>query len=109
MGSTVGPRYVTGVAQALNADLDIRKIGFVPKKLRIFNKTSLAVLDWNDQLAADGTEFVKTIAAGTRTLETTNGITTLAGDSTNPPGFRLGAAADLNDTLTEFLVYEAWG
>lgn len=109
MGSTVGPRYVTGQVRATNADLAIRKVGFQPRKIRMFNKTSLAVLDWNESMASDGTEFEKTVAAGTRTLETSDGITLLAGTDTEPPGFQLGAAADLNDTTTEDLIYEAWG
>ena len=60
MGSTVGDRYVTGTAKATNADLDIRKVGFEPKRVKVYNKTNLALLEWNQELAKDGTEFFKT-------------------------------------------------
>lgn len=110
MGSTVGPRYVTGVAVANDGDLAIRKVGFQPKRIRVFNKTSLATLEWNDQLDAAGAEWIKQVSAGTRTLDTGGeGITLLAGDSSNPPGFQIGNAVDINDTTTELLVWEAWG
>jgi hypothetical protein len=109
MASTVGPRYVTGTVRATNADLAIRKIGFTPKKVRVFNKTSLALMEWNAEMDAAGLEWEKTVAAGTRTLQVTNGVTLLAGTSALPPGFQIGAAADINDTTTEDLIYEAWG
>jgi hypothetical protein len=109
MGSTVGPRYITGTIIATNAALDIRKVGFQPRKIKVFNKTTIAMMEWNDQMDAAGLEWEKTVSAGTRTLEVTNGITLLAGDSSNPPGFSIGAAADINDTTTEILVWEAWG
>lgn len=109
MASTVGPRYVTGTIRATAAPLAVRKVGFVPKKVRVFNKTSLAMMIWNQEMKADGSEWKKQTAAGATTLESSDGITALAGTSTEPPGFQIGAAADINDTATEDLIYEAWG
>lgn len=107
MGSTVGARYATGTVVATNANLDIRVVDFKPKKVTIKNRTSLAELQYNDTMA-DG-EGWKTVAAGTRTLEVTTGVTPLDATSTLPPGFRIGAEADINDTTTEIMEWEAWG
>lgn len=107
MSSTVGARYVTGKVVATNANLDVRVVDFKPKKVTLKNETSLAELEWTDVLA-DG-EGWKTVAAGTRTLEVTTGITPLDASTTLPPGFRIGAEADINDTTTEVIQWEAWG
>lgn len=108
MGSTVGARYATGKVLAVSgADVDVRVVDFKPSKVVIQNEVSLAKLDFND--SQDDGEGWKTVAAGTRTLQSTLGITLLDGISTEPPGFRIGQMVDINDTDDETLQWEAWG
>ena len=57
---------------------------------------------------ADG-EALVTSDTGARSLVTSNGFTLLAGSSTENPGVRLGALANINDTTTEDLLVEAYG
>jgi len=106
MASTVGMRYVTGTVIALNANLDIRKVGGKPRKIRVVNQTNQVQAEWNEELP-EGYAY-KILADGTLSVETSNGFSLLDGSSTEPPGFRLGALADVNDTTTEILKYEAW-
>lgn len=104
MASTTEPRRASGTFRSTNALLEIRTVGFKPKKVTLFNKTSLASLEWTDQLPdAYG---IKQVAAGTTTLEAAAGVTPLAGEN---PGFSVGAMVDLNDTTTEDVIWEAFG
>ena len=107
MGSTVGARYASGTVIATNADLEIRVVDFQPKRVVVKNRTSLAELAWNETMA-DAAGW-KQVAAGTRTLVSSDGITPLDASSTEPPGFQIGALTDINDTTTETLEWEAWG
>jgi len=106
MGSTVGASYKTGSVVATGADLTIRVVDFKPRKIVVTNETSLAEIEWHEGMD-DGAAW-KTVAAGTRTLEATTGITPEDGTSALPPGFTIGAEADINDTTTEILQWEAW-
>lgn len=108
MGSTVGDRYVSGTVTCNDGILEVRKVGFKPKRVVVTNIDTLAKMEWNQELAQT-TQWYKTVAAGTRTLEVTDGIALLDGNSTQPPGFSVGNATDINDTTTETLKYEAWG
>ena len=95
---------------AANTTAEIVELGFVPSKIRITNRTSLATLEWNENLPAG--YWYKTVAAGTRTLVTSAGPTVLDGsDKTNNLetsfGFNLPTQADINDTLGEILDIEA--
>lgn len=108
MGSTVGPRYATGTVTATNAVLSIRKVGFKPKKIRIYNLTTHVQIEWFSELAEE-TQTIKIAQNGDKSIVTSAGINLLDGTSTQPPGFSVGAIADVNDTTTEVLKYEAWG
>lgn len=107
MGSTVGARYSTGTIVATNADLAIRTVDFKPKRVVVKNRTSLCELQWNETM--DDAAGWKQVEAGTRTLVSADGITPLDATSTEPPGFQIGALADVNDTTTEVLEWECWG
>lgn len=88
-------RTRTGSIDATNAVLTIEQVGFRPKHVKVFNATSLAELEWWDALADDS--GVKTVAAGTRTNPSADGITP------TDTGFELGTLADVNDTAGERL------
>jgi len=91
---------------ATNAIMNI-ELGFIPSKVVITNRTSLARLEWNENLPAGN--FYKTVAAGTRTLETSGGITLIDGsdkESALGQGFVIPVLADINDAA-EILDIEA--
>lgn len=77
-----------GSFEGTGAALDITKVGFRPRVVKVFNKDGLCTLYWNKAMP-DASGY-KTITAGTESFITSNGITPLAG------GFRLGADTDLN-------------
>lgn len=84
---------------ATNAIMDI-ELGFIPTRVVITNRTSLATLEWNENLPAGN--FYKVVAAGTRTLETSGGITLIDGSDKSDNldksfGFVLPVIADIND------------
>ena len=95
MGSSVGASYRVTKRVANNGNLDVRVFGFKPERIVVQNLTNDVRAEWNRALAVD--EAILTIAAGTRTLETTNGFSLLDGTSVLPPGFRLKALANVND------------
>lgn len=107
MASTVGIGYQTTKRVATNALMEVRVLGFKPKKVTVTNLSNSVQAEWNESLG-DG-YALKRIADGTLSVVTSAGITPLAGTSTLPPGFSLGALADVNDTTTENLLIEAWG
>lgn len=81
-------RYLdTGTVAAYDFD----DLGFTPKYVKVSNVTSRDQLEWFEGMA--DASAVKTVAAGTRTLITTLGITPL----TNK-GFTLGLDTDVNVT-----------
>lgn len=106
MSSTVGSRYETGTVVATNAALPIRTLQFKPRKVKLVNETSLYTLEWSYGMA-DASAFEIT-NAGAKTLETSDCITPLDPDSDGNPGFQVGARANVNDTTTEVLRWEAW-
>lgn len=65
-------------------------IGFTPKYVRVVNVTSGDMYEWFEGMAAASAS--KTVAAGTRTLITTLGITVSA------DGFTMGLDTDVNVT-----------
>ena len=82
------------------------ELGFVPDRLIIKNRTSLAEIEWNANL--DAGYYYKRVAAGTLTLETSGGPTLIDGsDKTNNLdksfGVVLPAIVDINDTASEIL------
>jgi len=62
-------------------------VGFKPLWVRVVNETSRDMFEWYNGMAAN--ESVKTVAAGTRTLGTTLGITQ------NSNGFTVGLDTDV--------------
>lgn len=86
VSNTAVGRYLdTGTA----AEFDITT-GFKPRYVKVSNITSRDQLEWFEGMA--DASAVKTVAAGTRTLITTLGITPL----TN--GFTIGLDTDVNVT-----------
>jgi len=106
MSSTVGSSSFFTKAKATNANLDIRTVGFTPSKVVVRNATSGAMLEWQEHVV-DGGGF-KTVAAGTRSFVTSNGISLLAASGSTPAGIRIGNLADINDTAGEDLYIECW-
>lgn len=94
-----GRRLVTGSFNGTGADLNMTKVGFRPTKVRVFNRTGLATLEWNADMPDDS--GYKAITDGTQSFITTDGITPLA------TGFAFGADADLNVAL-ELCYFECW-
>lgn len=85
---------VTGTGSAL----DVTKLGFRPRVVKLINKDQPATLYWNKEMPnASG---LKEVAAGTKTFPTTNGITPLAN------GFRIGALANIN-VADQVIYFEA--
>jgi len=99
---------VTQQLTAKNADLDVRNLPFgKPEKVVVHNEDNNYTAFWMKGMA-DGEAFVIS-DVGAKSLVTSNGFTMLAGSSTESPGFRLGALANINDTTTEKLFVEAYG
>jgi hypothetical protein len=106
MSSTVGSRIAIGQVVATGANLDIRTVGFKPRLVEVMNLDNNVTIRWWEGLANGYAE--QTIEAGTRSLETADGITPLDASGDNPPGFRIGALAHINDTTTEVLAWIAY-
>jgi hypothetical protein len=88
----------TGAVIATGAILNVDSVGFRPQVVRIFGE-DFDMAEWIEGMADDSA--MKTVAAGTRTLETSDGITPRAA------GFALGALADVN-VNTELLRWVAF-
>ena len=91
-----------GTMAGTGANIDIF-CGFKPGKIEVFNRTStgLEKLEWYYGMA-DGSA-IKTIAAGTRSLITTLGITILE-DAAKGQGFRIGVDTDINVAAEQLVV-----
>ena len=103
--------YTQKTFSSTNAAITV-ELGFVPDKIVIQNVDTRVKLEWSDLMTSG--EFVKTVAAGTRTLETASlPITLIDGsDKTNNVsssfGFVLGTYADINDAADEHIIVEAY-
>ena len=75
----------TGTVAAFDVDT-----GFRPRYVRIINTTSRDMMEWFEGM--DDASAIKTVAAGTRTKITSNGVTV---DAT---GFTIGLDTDVNVT-----------
>lgn len=63
------------------ADYVVQQLGFVPRYIKVENVTDRISVEWYQGMAAD--TCVKTAAAGTKTLETTNkGLAVCRSDGT---------------------------
>jgi hypothetical protein len=108
MASTTGVLFRAGAVKATNADLYVRTLGFRPTKLKITNLSNQVEIEWNAGLAEG--KNLKRIADGTLSVVASGGIVPVDADSAGNPGFKIPAAlADINDTTTEDLSWEAWG
>lgn len=94
-------RMMTGAVPGTGADLDVKTVGFRPKRVQLLNEDGLAKAEWTSSMA-DGLAM-KQVTAGTLSM-------TSAGDGVTPlaDGFRLGADSDLNvaDELVHWVAYE---
>ena len=95
-----GTRKVTGSVNGTGSAIDIRTVGFRPKKVELENVDGLASCVWTDTMADDS--MVKRVTAGTMTFVTSNGIIPLSN------GFTIGADSDLNasDELIHYVAHE---
>ena len=108
MASSGSFGYDTTKIVATTANLDIRSLSVgQPRKIVVHNLGNDYRAEWNEAMASESAAVITN--AGTLTVATSAGFSLLAGDSTNPPGFRLGALTNINDTTTETLLIEAWG
>ena len=103
--SDVGSGFVTGGMKATGAVITLRKMNFKPRRVVVYNQDNLFRCEWIDRLA-DLAALVTT-AAGVTTLVAAAGITPLDPNTAGNPGFSLGALANINDTTTEDLIWEA--
>lgn len=78
-------RTRVGVFKGAGAQQDVKDVGFRPTKVVLRNRTQNMMLEWVESMA-DAAGF-KTIADGTRSFITANGITPISS------GFRLGTDA----------------
>ena len=83
-----GTRVMNGAVTGTGAALDVKTVGFRPKKVELVNAAGLATAVWSEGMP--DASMSKRITAGTMTFPLTNGVTPLA------DGFRLGADADMN-------------
>lgn len=94
-------RTKTGAVYGTGVQLDVRIVGFKPRKVELYNQTGLAKAVWTDSMA-EGLAM-KTVTAGTISM-------TSAGEGITPlsDGFRLGVDADINaaDELIHWAVHE---
>jgi hypothetical protein len=108
MSGTAGVLFRAGGVKATNADLYVRTLGFRPTKLKVTNLTNQVEVEWHAGLSEG--KNLKRIADGTLSVVASGGIVPVDADADGNPGFKVPAAlADVNDTTTEDLVWEAWG
>ncbi len=87
-----------GSVVGTGSSLDVKGVGFRPKKVKLFNVTGLCTGEWQETMA--DASVVKTVTDGTISFATSNGITPLA------DGFRIGADTDIN-VAAEVVHWEA--
>lgn len=107
MASTVGASYKAGQIQATNAELFVRSLGFTPVRIRVVNLDNQIRVEWNEGLAAG--KNLKIIADGTLSVLASGGVEAAAADANGNAGVKIPQLADINDTTTEWLLWEAWG
>lgn len=87
--------YLSGTYTAADT---IVSIGFNPGYIKVVNATTRLMLEWHEGLAASN--YIKTVAAGTRTLET-DGALLPNGDNTFTITLAGGGMADNDTTVWE--------
>lgn len=99
-----GGRIVCGSFPGTGAQLDVKKVGFRPKKVELYNVSGNCQAVWTESMPDAAMQ--KTVDSGTQQSDvayvTSNGITPLA------EGFRLGADSDLNVAaeIVHFVAHE---
>jgi len=95
-------QMASGGVVGTGAKIEVRGLGFTPKRVEVYNITSGDKGTWIDSFI-DG-EVYKELAAGTGALVTTvaNGIAPQA------DGFDIGVDADINASA-EHIKWMAWG
>lgn len=107
MAGTTGILYRAGAVKATNANLFVRTLGFRPTKLRVTNLTNQIEVEWHAGLAEG--KNLKRVAAGDLTVVASGGVVPVDADASGNPGFKIPVLADINDTTTEDLIWEACG
>lgn len=81
-------RVMTGAVVGTGSAINVKTVGFRPRKVELFNVASGDVMEWSNTMPdAYG---LKRVAAGTGSYVTSGGVTPLAA------GFTLGTDSDLN-------------
>lgn len=106
MASTAGARYAAGRVRATNAELKVLTVGFAPRKAVVTNLTNQVLVEMNDGLEL--AKNLKRIADGTLSVLSSGGIEPTT-DTAGNKGIKIPVLADINDTTTEDLLWEAWG
>lgn len=96
-GSSQG-KVVYDATTIVAADSTRVQVGFLPRYVRWDNATDRVMIEWFEGMAAN--TCIKTAAAGTRTLETTNG-----GVTVDNQGFRVLQNATLAAILASKTCY----
>lgn len=92
-------RMMTGALIGTGANVDVRTVGFRPRKVQLVNIVAPDTLMWTDSMAdAAG---LKEVAAGTISMISSGGVTPLS------DGFRLGTDSDMN-VDTQKVHWVAW-
>ena len=81
-------RVMTGAVVGTGAAINVRTVGFRPVIVELYNADGVCWGKWTKTMA--DAAVVKTITAGTFSVETSGGVTPLSN------GFTLGADTDLN-------------
>ncbi len=106
MSSISGARYAAGQVKATNAELKVLTVSFPPVKMAVSNLTNNVKVEASSGLATG--QNIKTAADGTRSVLASGGIEATV-DSSGNRGIKIPVLADINDTTTEVLFWEAWG
>lgn len=101
--ANVSTGYITALTATTAADYVEFDVGFKPRYVALENITDRIKIEWYEGMAAN--TCIKTAAAGTRTLETTNG-----GITVTDRGFNVTQNATLAAVVTaKVLAYFAQG
>jgi len=97
-----GHRTVTGAVIGTGADIEVRRVGFRPRRVALLNTTGAVTAEWQDSMP--DASAVKRITAGDATYLTSKGITPLS------DGFKIGDDTDINVAggTPETIHWTAW-
>lgn len=85
-----GTRIKTGAYIGTGALLNVRTVGFRPKKVELLNEDGLVAAFWTDSMADDSAHKIINHDTAQNAVITSNGIIPLS------DGFSVGTDADLN-------------